>query len=74
MDFPNLPYLIDGDFKLTESLAVERYIINKSGRADELLGGTPMAMAKTNQLVNVLVGVFVSIADICFNKEYEKIK
>ncbi len=26
-DFPNLPYLIDGDLKLTESSAIERYII-----------------------------------------------
>ena len=26
-DFPNIPYLIDGDFKLTESIAVYKYII-----------------------------------------------
>lgn len=29
MDFPNLPYIIDGDFKLTESKAVAEYIIRK---------------------------------------------
>jgi glutathione S-transferase len=28
--FPNLPYLIDGALKLTESSAIQRYIINKS--------------------------------------------
>jgi glutathione S-transferase len=31
-DFPNLPYLIDGDFKLTESLAIAKYIIKRSGK------------------------------------------
>ena len=30
-DFPNLPYLIDGDFKLTESAAIAKYIIKRSG-------------------------------------------
>ena len=30
LDFPNLPYLIDGDFKLTESGAIAEYVINKS--------------------------------------------
>lgn len=28
--FPNLPYLIDGNLKLTESAAINRYIINRS--------------------------------------------
>ena len=38
-DFPNLPYIIDGDFKLTESKAVSTYICDKW--APELLGTTP---------------------------------
>ena len=29
LDFPNLPYIIDGDFKLTESAAVTMYICDK---------------------------------------------
>lgn len=40
LDFPNLPYLISGDFKITESSAIARYIIRKSQKK-ELLGQTP---------------------------------
>ena len=29
MDFPNLPYMIDGDFKLTETPAIMKYIAQK---------------------------------------------
>jgi len=38
-DFPNLPYLIDGDKKITESDAINVYISLKSGHK-ELLGNT----------------------------------
>jgi glutathione S-transferase len=32
--FPNLPYLIDGEFKLTEQVAIMNYIVSKAGRED----------------------------------------
>lgn len=31
-DFPNLPYLTDGDFKMSETLAIARYLVRKSGQ------------------------------------------
>ncbi|CAL1275165.1 unnamed protein product [Larinioides sclopetarius] len=37
-DFPNLPYYIDGDIKLTQSIAIMRYLGNKlglEGKTDE---------------------------------------
>lgn len=30
-DFPNLPYLIDGDLRITQSMAIARYIARKAG-------------------------------------------
>jgi glutathione S-transferase len=41
MDFPNLPYLIDEDYKLTESMAIMKYIAAKW--KPELLGANPLA-------------------------------
>ena len=29
MPFPNLPYLFDGDYKLTETIAIHRYLADK---------------------------------------------
>jgi len=37
LDFPNLPYLIDGNVKLTESETIMDYLIHKLNRTD-LLG------------------------------------
>jgi len=38
LDFPNLPYIIDGDFSMTESKAITYYICDKW--APQLLGTT----------------------------------
>ena len=34
----NLPYLVDGDFAISESKAIEDYIIRRSGKTNHLLG------------------------------------
>ncbi|CAJ0956965.1 unnamed protein product [Ranitomeya imitator] len=35
LDFPNLPYLFDGDIKLTQSNTIMRYIARKHGLWEE---------------------------------------
>jgi glutathione S-transferase len=40
MDFPNLPYLFDEDYKITESMAIMKYICAKW--KPELLGANPL--------------------------------
>ncbi len=48
-DFPNLPYFIDGDYKLTESAAIYKYIAHKW--AKELLGTTSEEYANAEMLM-----------------------
>ena len=36
LDFPNLPYIIDGEYKLCESMAIYMYLAHKYSK--ELLG------------------------------------
>ena len=49
LDFPNLPYLFDGDLNLTESMAIHKYIARKW--APQLLGATPAEFATAEMLV-----------------------
>ena len=50
--FPNLPFIRDGSFFLTESAAVVQYLIAKSGRV-ELLGKNSKDMAVVRQIQGV---------------------
>ena len=46
--FPNLPYLIDGQVKLTEANSIMRYLANKFG--PHLLGETAQEMGRVEML------------------------
>jgi len=34
LDFPNLPYLIDGKLKLTEAVNISNYVVSKGGNEE----------------------------------------
>lgn len=48
LDFPNLPYFIDGDFSLTETLPIHKYIADKWN--PELKGKDPQTRATISML------------------------
>ena len=52
LDFPNLPYLIDGDYKMSESKAIAYYIAAKANNT-EILGGDLFGQAKVRQIIDV---------------------
>ena len=56
----NLPFLIDGEFFLSESQAIPAYLILKSGQTD-LLGKNPQDRARVRQISGVLQDVIQDI-------------
>jgi len=64
LDFPNLPYLIHGNVKLTESLAILRYICSTYG--PELLGNNPRDAAVAEMIYGVVHDIKNPITSICY--------
>eukprot|EP00331_Platyophrya_macrostoma_P011390 CAMPEP_0176420066 /NCGR_PEP_ID=MMETSP0127-20121128/8399_1 /TAXON_ID=938130 /ORGANISM="Platyophrya macrostoma, Strain WH" /LENGTH=220 /DNA_ID=CAMNT_0017800619 /DNA_START=32 /DNA_END=694 /DNA_ORIENTATION=- len=71
MDLPNLPYIKDGDFVLTESSAILHYAAIKTGNKD-LLGKTDVDAAKITQLFGFAGDIQTAIFGLIRDKEYEK--
>ena len=67
LPFPNLPYLIDGTLKLTETTAIARYIIDRSCK-QELLGIDIKDRAIVNNLVGVIADCNDAFAAILYQK------
>ena len=72
LDFPNLPYLIDGDLKLTESEAILKYIPERAGKP-ELLGRTPEDVAHVDNIL-ALTRDLLKLRVLAFNKEWKTAK
>jgi glutathione S-transferase len=74
-DFPNLPYLVNGDFKLTESSAIARYIIHKS-KNQELLGKNAEDEARVDMVLSLLDDIYTPTFSLFFspNNQVEKVK
>lgn len=70
LDFPNLPYVIDGDFKLTESKAVSIYLCEKY--APSLLGTTPEDHAHAHMLHEIIYDCFMQPITIAFRQDDPK--
>ena len=68
--FPNLPYLIDGDLKLTESTAIQRYIIKKYGKTD-LLGKDIKDQAWVDAILGVFGDIKSALSGLFWDKEWE---
>lgn len=63
----NLPYLVDGDFLLSESTAIEEYIIYRGGKDTELLGLCPKEKAQVKMLAGVINDLRTPLVKLCYN-------
>ena len=64
LDFPNVPYLIDGDVKLTDPLSIMIYLCN--AYAPELLGSTPEQKAEIDMLHGQLKDIRSALISQCY--------
>uniref|UniRef100_A0A8B9BMT4 Glutathione S-transferase n=1 Tax=Anser brachyrhynchus TaxID=132585 RepID=A0A8B9BMT4_9AVES len=70
LDFPNLPYLIDGSTKLTQSNAILRYIARKHN----MCGETEQEKVHVDMLENHLMDLRLSFIRLCYSPDFEKLK
>ena len=64
LTFPNLPYYIDGDLKLTETNAIMKYIASKYG--PQLLGTTPIEIAQVEMISGVVGDLKGAVTMPCY--------
>ncbi|NP_001166305.1 glutathione S-transferase Mu 2 [Cavia porcellus] len=70
LDFPNLPYLIDGTHKLTQSNAILRYIARKHN----LCGETEEERIRMDILENQVMDFRIQLGMVCYSPDFEKKK
>ncbi|KAM7538886.1 hypothetical protein Aperf_G00000052771 [Anoplocephala perfoliata] len=70
LDFPNLPYYIEGNFKLTQSLAILEYLADEHGMAPDC----KKERAVLHMLQNAVMDLRVSFAKLCYDPNFETLK
>ncbi|XP_077883083.1 glutathione S-transferase Mu 4 isoform X2 [Ictidomys tridecemlineatus] len=70
LDFPNLPYLIDGPHRITQSNAILRYIARKHN----LCGETEEEKIRVDILENQAMDISNELARVCYSPDFEKLK
>ncbi|XP_042206615.1 glutathione S-transferase Mu 1-like [Homarus americanus] len=61
-DFPNLPYYIDGDVKITQTVAILRYI----ARQHDMCGRTEQEQIRVDMIVNQAMDFSLALTDVCY--------
>lgn len=64
LDFPNMPYMIDGNVRITDTVAIMIYLCHKY--APELLGDNSMQMAEVDMLYSQLKDIKSAITGPCY--------
>jgi len=70
LDFPNLPYYIEDNVKLTQSITIMRYLARKHKLEPEVEEDKIRGDMIEQQIVDIRTG----FAKMCYNPEFEKLK
>lgn len=70
LDFPNLPYYVDGDLKLTQSNAILRYIARKH----DMAGKTEQEKNRVDLLAEQSMDFRNGWVRLCYNPKFDELK
>nr|ACE81254.1 glutathione S-transferase mu4 [Tigriopus japonicus] len=70
LDFPNLPYFVDGDRKITQSNAILRYIARKHN----LLGQTEEEQMRVDIMAEQSMDFRNGLVRLCYNQSFDQVK
>lgn len=70
LDFPNLPYLMDGKNKITQSNAILRYIARKHN----MCGDTEEEKIRVDIMENQIMDFRMQLVRLCYNSNHESLK
>jgi len=70
LEFPNLPYYIDGDMKLTETMAIGNHIARKNG----LAGACEKDYIRLDLAVGIMSDVGREFAMLCYGPDFATAK
>lgn len=70
LDFPNLPYYMDDDVKMTQSNTIVRYIAGKY----DLLGKTKEEKVKCDLMLENAMDFRNGTVRLCYNPDYDNLK
>ena len=70
LDFPNFPYLVDGDIKITQSIAVIRYL----GRKFNLTATSEAEHVRQDQAEQEIADIMTAQLNLCYNPKMEDLK
>jgi glutathione S-transferase len=65
LDFPNVPYWIEGDVRMTEFRAILRHISRERGQAKNLLPSDSVSQRKLDMLENALTDIWYMLIRTC---------
>ena len=70
LDFPNLPYYVDGDLKLTQSMAILRHL----GREHNLYGKDGKEASKIDMILDLSTDMRLALARLAYNPDFANLK
>jgi len=74
LDFPNLPYLTYGDFNMSESAAIPKFIAEKWGRSKHLTGRNIQETSRLESFLLVFAEIAGAVRNMFFNKDHATAK